>query len=221
MLLSSKTTHPAPKLTVLKTFRRKESLPLYSDHVWCIEQGVVRTVTWNDQGQLITLGLWGRGDIVGQPLTQIDPYQIECLTPVVAINAPLGSYSPYWRDALLSQLWQSEELLRIIHQVSVSDRLMQLLDWLAQRFGKPVPQGRLLAPILTHQQLSEVLGTSRVTITRLLTRLEKEGRLMKFTKTLGRWTNDADWSYPKGTILVVAQPSSQLVEKAAQAPGNC
>lgn len=187
----------------IQTFRRREQLPLMCDRIWQIERGVIRVVTWNDNGHITTLGFWGRGDIVGQPLTRQQPCQIECLASVKAIAIPLGNYSCQWQTVLLSHLWHQEDLLRIIHQPSVLDRLSQLLHWLAQRFGKPVPQGHLLDPLLTHQQLAETIGTSRVTVTRALKQLEEEGKLIKFNKSSGQWTGDTQFAFSRRTLLLL------------------
>ncbi|NER80836.1 MAG: Crp/Fnr family transcriptional regulator [Leptolyngbya sp. SIO1D8] len=176
--MAKTSSQPYQPFSVLKTFRRKEPLPLIVDRIWRIEQGIVRTMTWNEQGHITTFGIWGRGDIVGQPLTRSHPYQMECLTPVVATDIGLGS-GRYWQKALLNHLWLSEELFSIVHQTSVSERLMQLLHWLAQRFGTSLPQGQLLEPFLTHQQLAEIIGSGRVTVTRLLACLENQGRLIR------------------------------------------
>jgi CRP-like cAMP-binding protein len=194
----------APQLR-LQAFRRKEFLPLIPDQVWQIEQGVVRVITWNEKGHVTTLGLWGRGDVVGQPLTRQRPCHCECLTAVKAITTPFGNHSRYWHTVLLKHLWYQEDLLRIIHQPSVLESLMQLLQWLAQRFGKALPQGHLLDPLLTHQQLAEILGTSRVTVTRALTQLEDEGRLIKFKKSSGQWTGDVQLSFSSRTLLIVKE----------------
>lgn len=194
---------PSTPTVNVQAFRRKECLPLIPDRIWQIEQGVVRVVTWNNSGYVTTLGIWGRGDIVGQPLTRQHPCQIECLTSVRAIATPLGHPSRHWHSVLLNHLWHQEDLLRIIHQPSVLESLAQLLHWLAQRFGQSVPQGQLLEPLLTHQQLAETLGTSRVTVTRALNQLEEEGRLIKFNKSSGQWTGDAQFAFSPRTLLII------------------
>lgn len=190
-------------LPIPNSFERKDCLPLAANRVWRIQQGIVRTLTWDDQGHVTTLGLWGREDIVGKPLTKLNPYQIECLTPIMAIEVPLGSYSHLWQDTLLNHLWRSEELFRIVHQPSTVKRLLQLLYWLAQRFGKPVPKGRLLEPILTHQQIAEILCTTRVTVTRLLTRLEDEGKLIKFGRPTSGGATDHKLPYAKRSMILL------------------
>jgi hypothetical protein len=50
----------------------------------------------------------------------------------------------------------------------VETALLHLLLWLGKKFGREVQQGQLLDIRLTHQDLAELLGTTRVTITRIL-----------------------------------------------------
>lgn len=191
-----------PELALLSSFKRKECLPLLTDEVWKIEQGFVRNLTWHSLGQITTLGLWGPGDVVGLPLTKIKLYQIECLTPVVATPLPLSNYSQYWREALLNHLWRTQELFGILHHTTVSERLLEFFHWLAQRFGQPVPDGRMIEPMITHQELSEILGTSRSTVTRSLIQLEKQGKLVRLQKRAEKWPGDERKLYRKGGFLV-------------------
>jgi CRP-like cAMP-binding protein len=173
-------THPQP--SILQTFDFKASLPLLPDRVWLVERGIVRTLTWDDDGQVTTLGLWGRGDIVGLPLTRLSPYEIECLTSVAVTELPPGVQTRDWQQLLLNHLWRSQELFSLVQTVCLRVRLLKLLHWLAARFGRELPQGMLLPPLLTHKQFSEILGSSRVTVTRLLNILEQQGQLKRFRK---------------------------------------
>jgi CRP-like cAMP-binding protein len=155
-------------------FSRHDLIPLPPDALWKITRGVVRTLTWNDQGSLTALGYWGVGDLVGQPLSCIRPYQIECLTSVEVHCVAAHQYHQSL-DAILSHTQQTEELLSIIHQERVHCRLEQFLVWLARKFGRPVNSGQLIDLRLTHQAIAESVGTTRVTVTRLLNQFEKEG----------------------------------------------
>ncbi|WP_187329235.1 helix-turn-helix domain-containing protein [Halomicronema hongdechloris] len=64
-----------------------------------------------------------------------------------------------------------QELLRIRHG-NIRQRLELFLQWLAQRFGRPIRQGQLIQLRLTHQNIADTIGTTRVTVTRLLQELE-------------------------------------------------
>ena len=157
-------------------FKRRDLMPSGKSLLWQIEVGVVRTLTWDEEGAMVTLGLWGAGDIVGQPLTQINPYQIECHTAVESHILPTGCWDSH--QAMLSHIQKTEELLRIIHCRQVECRLLQFLKWLACRFGREVAQGQLLDLRLTHQEIAQDIGTTRVTVTRLLNRLKQEKKII-------------------------------------------
>jgi CRP-like cAMP-binding protein len=166
-----------------RIFSRHELITSRQDVLWRIERGAVRTVTWSEQGTVITLGYWGAGDIVGYPLSRINPYQIECLTSVEMSILP----SELWYqelEAMLLQIQQTEELLSIVHRKPVSSRLWQFLLWLNQKFGRDVDQGRLIDLNITHQELSEVINTTRVSVTRILQQFQEEGILLRHERRL-------------------------------------
>ena len=165
------------------TFSRYDLLSLQSDILWKIERGVVRTLTWSEDGKPIILGFWGSGDIVGKPLSNLDPYQIECLTSVEVNLIPSNIWYQFM-DAAIAHIRLSEELLNIVHSRPVPCRLLQLLDWLARKFGRDVEQGKLIELPLTHQALSEAICTTRVTVTRLLKQFEEEGVLKRHGRYL-------------------------------------
>jgi CRP-like cAMP-binding protein len=159
------------------TFERREPLPMRSDRLWKIEQGFVRTFTWDEDGELITLGIWGPGDAIGKPLSIVDTYACECLTAVTAVQLPwnLADSGP----VILAHSQQMEALLHAIRCKRASVRLLRLLRWFGQRFGHAVDQGWLIDFRLTHQLLAETSGTTRVTVTRLLTQLERQGQIKR------------------------------------------
>lgn len=133
----------------------------------------MRTVTWLEDGTIITLGLWGPGDTIGQPISKCDPFQIECLTKVEAIL--LSGDRWLNRDILLNHIQQAEAFMVMRGYKRVDFMLYQLLTWLAKRFGSEVEQGHLIDMILTHQDIAEIIGTSRVTVTRTLGHFEQQG----------------------------------------------
>jgi CRP-like cAMP-binding protein len=167
-------------LTSALAFKQGDILPPSVDNLWRIDTGFVRTLTWNDEGDLITLGVWGDGDIVGRPLSQIKPFQMECLTAVeVQALSPTQSNI---QDAMYFQIRCMEEFLSIIGYKRAPLRLLKFLQWLASRFGRDVDQGRMLDLRLTHQLLADITGITRVTATRLLKQFEQEGRLTRLKK---------------------------------------
>ncbi|MEM9121319.1 MAG: Crp/Fnr family transcriptional regulator [Cyanobacteria bacterium P01_F01_bin.56] len=156
-------------------FKRREHLPPRSKSLWQVRAGQVRLSTISDDASLITLGFWEVGDFVGLPLAAIEPFQIECLT-----NVEVAQISPNdcWdlQRVMLEHLGQMQELVRM-RQGQILLRLKMLLNWLAIKFGQRIQQGRLIKLRLTHQQVAETIGTSRVTVTRMILQLERSNFL--------------------------------------------
>lgn len=170
-------------LLTQQLFSRRDVISSRPHVLWRIERGAVRTVTWSEEGSLITLGYWGPGAVVGHALSRVNPYQIECLTSVEVSIIP----ESLWQEALdviVLHTQQIEELLSIVHRQPVSLRLWQFLVWLEQKFGRDVEQGRLIDLGVTHQEIAEAIGTTRVTVTRLLQQFESEGRLRRQQRRL-------------------------------------
>ncbi|MEH1912358.1 MAG: Crp/Fnr family transcriptional regulator [Nostoc sp.] len=164
-------------------FTRREVIPLQNDVLWRIDRGAVRTLTWSEDGTFITLGYWGLGDLIGYPLSRVKPYQIECLTGVEVSIVP----HHLWHqniNALLSHIQQAEDLLSIVHRKPISLRLSQFLVWLSEKFGRDVDKGKLIDLNVTHQDIAEVLNTTRVTVTRLLQQLEEEGTVLRHKRRI-------------------------------------
>ncbi len=166
-----------------RLFTRREVIPPRNDVLWRIQRGAVRALTWGEDGTYITLGYWGTGDLIGYPLSKVKPYQIECLTSVEVSVVPPHLWNQD-TNALLSHIQQAEELLSIIHRKPIALRLWQFLMWLSEKFGRDVEQGKLIDLNVTHQEMAEVLNTTRVTITRLLQQFEEEGTLSRYKRRM-------------------------------------
>ncbi|MEM0982103.1 MAG: Crp/Fnr family transcriptional regulator [Cyanobacteria bacterium P01_H01_bin.58] len=152
------------------TFKRRETMPLRENTLWRISKGAVRCFTTSEDGAVITLGFWGAGDLIGQPLACIQPCAIECLTRGEAL---LVKTSQCWDldRVMLAHIGQMQELIRIRHG-HIAQRLLLLLNWLASKFGVPTEQGNLIQLRLTHQDMAEAIGATRVTVTRMIQEFE-------------------------------------------------
>jgi CRP-like cAMP-binding protein len=87
-------------------------------------------------------------------------------------------------NALLSHIQQAEELLSIVHRKPIYLRLWQFLVWLSEKFGREVEQGKLIDLNVTHQEIAEVLNTTRVTVTRLLQQFEEQGKMLRYKRRI-------------------------------------
>ncbi|GAB4343182.1 MAG: hypothetical protein OHK0047_35600 [Leptolyngbyaceae cyanobacterium] len=80
-------------------------------------------------------------------------------------------------SSLKQRLQQTESLLAIYGQIRVEERLHSLLMLLKQAIGQPVEQGTRLRARLTHQDFASACCTTRVTMTRLLGKLQEQGKI--------------------------------------------
>lgn len=78
---------------------------------------------------------------------------------------------------LQRRLQQTEAFLALNSQRRVGDRLQQLLLLLTKDVGEEKPNGLRLKVRFTHQQLAELVGTTRISVTRILGSFRKEGWL--------------------------------------------
>lgn len=166
---------------MLSRFDRRSLLPLRYDALWKIETGVVRTSTLLENGTSVTLGLWGLGDVVGRVLSKADPYQIECLTPVEATLLLRSNWHKATEEMIL-HIQRSGELIEILHCRQTEFALLKLLSWLAKRFGQEVEQGQMIDLRLTHEDIAAIIGSTRVTVTRLLNSFEKQGIIQRMQR---------------------------------------
>jgi CRP-like cAMP-binding protein len=161
---------------LLRTFPCSSSMPVPENGLWLIERGIARTLTWSDNGDQIILGYWGAGDVVGQSLSRVNPYSIECVSMVEARLIEPEDWSSCF-DAMLRHCQQSQQLLSLVTHDRVPYRLVRTLNWLAQRFSQKIAEGVLIDIPLTHLAIADLIGSSRVTVTRLLSRLKEQGLL--------------------------------------------
>jgi CRP-like cAMP-binding protein len=78
---------------------------------------------------------------------------------------------------MISHIQQMEEFLRIMHSNSVEQRLLKFLFWFANKFGQDTNDGQIIKVRLTHQEIAEVIGSTRATVTRLLQKFQSERTL--------------------------------------------
>ncbi len=162
-----------------KSFKRYELLPLMPYRAWLIEEGFVRKVNYSETGSVITHGIWSERDIVGLPNPGHHRYELECLTPVRCRSVRLQDINI--SEIRLQQLKQMEMFLNILHCSRIAQRIWMLLEWLGRRYAQVSQRGCVLDLPLTQEAIAELIGTSRVTVTRSLKEFEAAGKLVKLS----------------------------------------
>lgn len=187
---------PTSSFTAEKTqrFPRRSSIPAPQNYLWAIETGIVRTLTYLEDGTTVTLGVWGAGDVVGKVLSKTDPYKIESLTSVEAKAIAYHRWQPT-SELLMSYMYQSELLLMVRASIGAEERILRVLSWLAYRFGSEMEQGHKMVPKFTHQDLADLAGVTRVTVTRSLNQLEQQHFIQRLSHRLILLKEEKFWHY--------------------------
>ena len=169
----------------LHFYDKGELIPLKENGCWQIYRGILQISQLTDNGEEILVGWAQVGSFIGLQLTasQRDIYQAKALSDVYLrwYASKTIADDPQLSELVLSQtlkrLRQAESLLAIAGYKRVDERLQALLKLLAKEMGQPIDGGMRLSVRLTHQMLANAIGTTRVTITRLLGELQSQGQV--------------------------------------------
>jgi CRP-like cAMP-binding protein len=168
----------------LRTFHAGQTIPMGAQEMWIVCRGVVQLSTLYPNGDEALLGLASPSMPFGLPLTLIHPYQATALSDVGCMSITMAEIdrSPSLSQEIFRQLSrrlrQTEAILAMAGCRRIEERLRQLLQLLQMEIGQPVDSGIRLSVRLTHQHLASAIGTTRVTVTRLLGQLREEGLLI-------------------------------------------
>jgi CRP-like cAMP-binding protein len=188
----------------LHFYAKGEEIPLVTQGVWQVCQGLVQLSTLCQNGEEVWLGWAEPSTFFGQWFSLLRSYQAIALNDVQLTwfsQAEIND-SPRLAQIVLPQLvrriQQTEALLAIAGQRRVEDRLQQLLVLMKREMGQPVAEGTRLGVRMTHQNLANAIGTTRVTVTRLLSKLKSEGAITidrdrHIILKTDSFTNVSDW----------------------------
>ncbi|HEY9762533.1 MAG TPA: Crp/Fnr family transcriptional regulator [Trichocoleus sp.] len=183
-----------PAAAVSRIFPNRTPLPNRNNLYWLLKSGVARTLCYLEDGSVITLGIWTAGDVVGQPLSKAQPFIVEAMSQVEAEPILTTDWQPP-AEVLLSYWQQTETLLLIRANRRADVILLGVLSWLARRFGQQIERGCLIDLRLTHQDLAELSGLTRVTVTRLLGQFEDQGLIYRASRQLILAQEAEHWHY--------------------------
>lgn len=165
----------------LHFYNKGEEIPLLAQGVWQVSRGFVQLIKVDNQEEETWLG-WAHNDhFFGMWLTSLDTFQARAHGDVYLQWYSLKEIenSPEIAQLVLNQtisrLRQTEELVAIAGLKRVEDKLISLLKLLAHHIGENVNSQKRLTVRFTHQNLASAIGTTRVTVTRLLGDLQKQG----------------------------------------------
>ena len=163
-----------------------------AERVYLIRRGAVRLSRVYESGEEITVALLRENSLFGvlSLLTghRSDRfYHAVAFTKVEMITAPAASVkkaieadtavSMLLMQGLSSRILQTETMIETLTHRDMSSRLVSFLLVLCRDFGVPGEKGITIDLRLSHQSIAEAIGSTRVTITRLLGDLKNAGLL--------------------------------------------
>lgn len=179
-----------------RVFEKEERIPTRSGLIYLVQRGVVRLVgstvstvegephlesTAEEVPEEAFLGFVG----VGQPFEivthfpfGVDAYAHTEKTSVVWLYWEELDNWPNFRREIMDQFRYQHQRkllwLSTLGQRRTIDRLIGLLRLLVEEFGEPCEEGLCLPFPLTHAQVGSAIGSTRVTVTRLMGKLRQQ-----------------------------------------------
>jgi CRP/FNR family transcriptional regulator len=151
-----------------------------SESIYFIEQGRVRLTRLSPDGRTVILALLGPGDMFGEAawdcgehdcygetLEEARLYQLsrESFEQLVRQNPDFGLRLI---QVIGFRLKQAQARIEDLVFRQVPSRVARLLVSLAEHHGKVTPNGIRVEFPLTHQEIADMVGSSRVTVTQVL-----------------------------------------------------
>lgn len=174
----------------VKQFKKNEVI-LYeedtNEYMYIILEGKVRIVQMTEDGKETILAMHKAGDFFGE-MSLIDGKTMPAT--VMAVENSITSIiskkdffslihaqpkvSEKLLEILCARLRESWERIQILNFKNASDRLKMLFLMLSEEYGKKTADGITLNIKLTHQDIANMTGITRETVTRVIDRWQKD-----------------------------------------------
>ena len=153
--------------------------------IWIVLKGFIKLRAPRVDGDELILVFLGSNQVFGGPFSLID----DCI-PFSLINSELlyipvqeAYNSPPLAMAIMESLSlrnrHSELNVAVLVNKNVEEKVKAFLELMATDFGTPVAEGLKIDFRMTHQDIANAIGSTRVSITRILSKLRETGWLIK------------------------------------------
>jgi CRP/FNR family cyclic AMP-dependent transcriptional regulator len=163
---------------------------LAGDYMYVIRTGRVKVTKASDDGREKIMNLFDAGDFFGEmSLLDNEPRSasVTTLEPSLLLALSRRDFMEMLRSSPDLALSVIQELTRRLRDTGeqassisfqrVQERTRGLFERIAREDGGP---GSIrMTPVLTHQQIADMIGTSRETVTRAIKRLKEDGWLQQ------------------------------------------
>ncbi len=161
-----------------------------NEYMYAVVEGEVKASRTLDDGRETILAIHGAGESFGE-LALIDgrtaPATVTAARDsIVALIAKRDFHEILMADrkvlsyflrlmcSRLREAWRTHEILQ---QRDACERIRMMLGKLAAERGTQLPEGVLINSRLTHQEMAEMTGLTRETVTRVIDQMKLDGHL--------------------------------------------
>ena len=161
---------------------------LEGEYMYVIRAGRVKVTKASDDGREKIMDFLEAGDFFGEmalldkaprsaTVRTLEPSRLMALSRVAFLDllTRSSSLSLAVIRVLTHRLRDADEQASSMSFHRVEDRVRKLFERIARE--EEGEEGVLLTPLLTHQQIADMVGTSRETVTRAIKQLKQEGWL--------------------------------------------
>lgn len=153
-----------------------------SESIYFIESGRVRLTRLSPDGRTVILALLGPGDMIGEAVWEGGEHDCygETLDDTLIYQLSRQAFENLIREnpefglrliqVIGFRLKQAQARIEDLVFRQVPSRVARLLVSLAEHHGKVTPNGIRVEFPLTHQEIADMVGSSRVTVTQVLNR---------------------------------------------------
>jgi len=189
--LTDEELHYVGNKLVVKRFQKNEIILQEEDtseYMYIILNGKVKVIQATEDGKEILLAIHQSGDFFGE-MSLIDgktsPATVmatENSTAAIISKKDFYSLIETQRKVLdnlllilCSRHRESWEKIQMLNYKNASHRLKILFLMLSDKYGEKTPEGITINMKLTHQEIAEMTGMTRETVTRVIDRWQREG----------------------------------------------
>jgi global nitrogen regulator NtcA len=177
---------------VVETFDRGKTIFFPGDpaeRVYFLVKGAVKLSRVYEAGEEITVALLRENSVFGV-LSLITGnrsdrfYHAVAFTPVELLSVPIDQFEQALKQnselswlmlrGLSSRILETEMMIETLAHRDMGSRLVSFLLILCRDFGSPTNNGITIDLKLSHQAIAEAIGSTRVTVTRLLGDLREQ-----------------------------------------------
>ncbi len=159
-----------------------DEIPLFPEGVWQVTQGLVQLSANYEDGEQVLFGWAADGAWFGNQGSDNLDYQAIALSPVHLRWLRLDEIESSMRlcqvllPQLVKRMRQAELLLIVNGRRHTVERLRGLLSLLREELGESLPDAQTRINYkFTHQQLASAIGTTRVTVSRMMAQFQAKG----------------------------------------------